>query len=281
MNFMSSKKRKFLFKFYYIGSKKFYGSQRQINFPTIESYLIEALLNKKYITDVNTANFDVASRTDKYVSARGAAFSVIINKKPILMELNSELPYEIGLWAYAHVPFDFSSRFDALYRYYKYILPLGSRTSLNISLIRKACKILEGTHDFKNFAKREKDNINTIRTLNMVSVNVKEDYLILGFKSKSYLRQQVRRMVKKLIEVGMKELELAEFLELFNTSKNISYQPVNPEGLILWDIVYNNTHQFVIDPASNKRMIRYFHQREEESDLQKILFHVLQHDNIG
>ena len=115
----------------------------------------------------------------------------------------------------------------------------------------------------------------------MVSVNLIESYLIFCFKSKSYLRQQVRRMVKKLIEVGMKELEFDEFLELFNISKEISYQPANPEGLILWDILYNDNCQFVIDTTSKTRMIRYLHQKEEKSNLKRILFHVLQHNNIS
>lgn len=278
---MSLKKRKFLFKFYYIGSKKFYGSQRQLNFPTIESYLIKALLNKNYITDVNEANFDVASRTDKYVSARGAAFSVVTNKQPILMELNSVLPYDIGLWGYTNVSLDFSSRFDAVYRHYKYILPLENRASINLDLIREACKQLEGTHNFKNFSKRENENIDTIRTLNMASVNLKEDCLIFHFKSKSFLRQQVRRMVKRLVEVGMNQFNFDDFLELFNTSSYISYQPANPKGLILWDVIYDNNIQFAIDPVSIKRMIRYFYQREQKNNLKKMLFHILQHDNVS
>jgi tRNA pseudouridine(38-40) synthase len=283
---MTSEKTKFLFKFYYIGSKKFYGSQRQLNFPTIESYLINALLKKKYITGIEEADFEVASMTDKYVSARGAAFSVKTNKKPILMEINAELPLEIGLWAYTRVPLNFSSRFDALYRYYKYILLIErgnphNDNSLNIDLIKRACKKLEGQHDFKNFSKKENDKTNTIRTLDLASVNLKEDYLIFCFKSKAFLRQQIRRMVKKLIEVGVGKLDYAEFLKLFNTANYISYQPANPTGLILWDIIYDNDVRFIIDAKSSKRMMSYFEQRERKSNLKKILFQILQHDNIS
>ncbi|MFX1497273.1 MAG: hypothetical protein ACFFBH_07090 [Promethearchaeota archaeon] len=278
---MSLKKRKFLFKFYYIGSKKFYGSQRQLDFPTIESFLIKALLNRNYINDVNEANFDVASRTDKWVSARGAAFSAITNRQPVLMELNSVLPYDIGLWGYTKVPLEFSSRFDAVYRYYKYILPLENKASLNLDLISQACKQLEGNHNFQNFSKRDKKNIDTIRTLNTASANLKENSLIFHFKSKSFLRQQVRRMVKKLVEIGMNQFNFDEFLELFNTSSYISYQPADPMGLILWDVIYDNSIQFTIDKMSIKRMNQYFYQREQESNLKKTLFHILQHDNVG
>jgi len=283
---MVSEKRKYLFKFYYIGSKKYYGSQRQLNFPTIESLLINVLQEKEYIPDLKEANFEVASRTDKLVSARGASFSIITKKEPILMEINSELPHEIGLWAYTKVPLDFSSRFNALYRHYKYILalkydPFKNRLSFNIDLMKKACKALEGNHNFKNFAKRESININTIRTLKLVSIDSDPDYLIFDFKSKSFLRQQIRRMIAKLVEIGMGKLSYEEFLQLLNTSTYISYQPANPIGLILWDIIYENNIQYQIDIKSLNRMMSFFCREEERVNLKRILFHILQHNNIS
>lgn len=279
-------KSRFLFKFYYIGSKKYYGSQRQISSPTIEGAIISALLKKDYITNLKDAGFEVASRTDKYVSARGASFSALITKNPILMEINSKLPREIGLWGYTKVPLDFSSRFNALYRHYKYILPLKrgafqNNEFINVDFIKKACKKLEGEHDFKNFAKREKAETITTKKLNLASVNLIDDYLVFDFKSKSFLRQQIRRMISKLIEIGMCKLTVTEFLYLFNTSNYVSYQPANPVGLILWDIIYGDNIKFKIDPKSKNRMINYFYNEEAKKNLKKILFHIMQQDNIG
>ena len=68
-------RQRYLFKLYYIGSKKFYGSQRQTEFLTVESCLLNALLEKEYISGVKNSGFEMASRTDKLVSARGACFS--------------------------------------------------------------------------------------------------------------------------------------------------------------------------------------------------------------
>ncbi|MFX1493651.1 MAG: tRNA pseudouridine synthase A [Promethearchaeota archaeon] len=283
---MVSEKRKYLFKFYYIGSKKYHGSQRQLNFPTVESLLINALQKKKYITDLKKANFEVASRTDKLVSARGASFSIITRREPILMEINSELSHEIGLWAYTKVPLDFSSRFNALYRHYKYIHALKYASFkegllISIDLMKKACKALEGNHDFKNFTKRESNNIKTIRTLKLASVDSEYDYLIFDFKSKSFLRQQIRRMVAKLIEVGMGKLSYEEFLQLLNISTYISYQPANPIGLILWDIIYEDNIKFQTDIKSVDRMMNFFNREEKKVDLKRFLFHILQHNNVS
>lgn len=280
---MQSEKVRYLFKLYYIGSKQYHGSQRQNNFWTIERCIIEAFKKKKYIKNFRTSGFEVASRTDKLVSARGASFSFLTAKEPILMEINSELPKEIGLWAYTRVPNHFSSRFNALLRHYKYFFPLDSQISqkFNLDLINQMCEILEGQHDFKNFAKREKNDLNTIRTLDLATANLQENCLIFEFKSKSYLRQQIRRMVAKLIEVGTGILSNEDFLKLFDPSSYISYQPANPVGLILWDIKYQENIKFEIDLKSVNRMMNYLSREEQTFNRKRFLFHILQHDNVS
>jgi len=91
-------KTRFIFKFYYIGSKKYHGSQRQPDYLTVEECLLNALKERKYITDDKKSGFEVASKTDKSVSARGSSFSFESEKKPILMEINAVLPKNIGIW---------------------------------------------------------------------------------------------------------------------------------------------------------------------------------------
>ena len=54
-------KSRYLFKIYYIGKKKYYGSQRQQNVLTIEQCILNALKKKNYIHDANH-KFEVASR---------------------------------------------------------------------------------------------------------------------------------------------------------------------------------------------------------------------------
>ena len=196
--------QRYLFKFFYIGIEKFHGSQRQENHLSIEKCLLDALIKKDYISDVQSSGFEASSRTDRFVSARGAAFSFISLKEPILMEINSILPNEIGLWAYSPVENNFSSRFNAIYRHYRYIIPqpikfIQKDSIINFELMNKACKELEGSHDFINFAKRDKNMIKTIRNILSVDISLKDDYIIFDFKSKAFLRQQIRRMVKKIL----------------------------------------------------------------------------------
>jgi tRNA pseudouridine38-40 synthase len=279
-------KSKFLFKIYYIGKKKYYGSQRQLSFPTIEQCILNALKERDYLHKLKDIEFEFASRTDRFVSARGACFTCIVEKEPILMEMNSALPKEIGIWAYSKVPLDFSSRHDATLRHYIYILPstfsfLQTKFNLKLEIMRKACKQLEGLHDFVNFSKKTTDVITTIRNIDSVVLTIQNDYLIFQFKSKSFLRQQIRRMVKKILELGKGEILYDEFMDLFDNSKEISYQPADPKGLILWNVSYDKNIKLKEDPKSKERMNYYFLKKQIKFGLKHQLFRVLQHDNFS
>jgi len=278
--------QRYLFKFYYIGTDKFHGSQRQKDYLSTEQCLIEALVKKKYINDVKTSGFEVSSRTDRLVSARGAAFSFISLKQPILMEINSILPKEMGLWAYTPVDINFSSRFNAIYRHYKYIVPqpikfLEKHSKINLELMHKACRELMGSHDFKNFTKREKYVSKTIRNILSAEITIKNDYIILDFKSRAFLRQQIRRMAKKILELGKGEINFSDFLLLFDATKEISFQPAEPTGLILWDIKFNDKIEFVIDLKSKERMMNYFLRQRLNFGHKSQLFKILQQTDFS
>ena len=278
--------QKYLIKYYYIGKKRYHGSQRQPNYPTIEACIVKTLIEKHYIEDIKASNLEFASRTDRYVSARVATLSIISKKKPILMEINSSLPISIGMYALAEVPLDFSSRFNAILRHYKYFVPTASReftegAKLDIKLMKTACNALLGNHNFLNFSKKGKQELKTVRDMNFTNIKIIDDFIIFDFKSKAFLRQQIRRMVRKILEVGMGVISFEQFVKLFDTSEYISYQPADPQGLILWDIVYEKNIEFFQDSKSLERMKSYF---QEELMLYKqkaLIFQFLQEDNSG
>jgi len=279
-------KSRYLFKFYYIGKPKYFGSQRQKKLLTIEKCLLNALITRSYIREVDTSGFEVASRTDRFVSARGAYFSSNIEKKPILMEINSALPKDIGIWALARVPTDFSSRYNANLRHYVYLVSpslsnLENSNTFNFELMKKACTYLEGSHDFTNFSKNDNEHVKNIRDMQIAKISCKNGLLMFQFKSKGFLRQQIRRIVKKLLELGKGDIDYDAFLELFDASKPCSYQPADPRGLILWDITYNDTIEIKEDKKSKERMLLYFFRKEMNSSFQHQLFRMLHHNNLS
>lgn len=272
---------RYLFRFFYVG-ENYYGSQRQLNHITVEECIINALLKKKYMDDVENSGFEVASRTDRHVSARGAAFSFIANKPPILMEINSVLPKDIGVWAHVKVSRDFSSRFNAEYRHYKYIVQIDSHDSnMDLDIMRKACKELEGRHDFINFSKKEKDEVITLRDLMVARFENQKNFLIFDFKSKAFLRQQIRRMMTKILEIGKNQISYDDFLRLFDPSKEYSYKPAEPNGLILWDVNYGHKLRLEMDKKSVERMKTYLLQRYRDLYLKSRLFHIMEQDDLS
>ncbi len=270
---------------YYTGKQIYHGSQRQSDVLTIEDQLIEILIKRNYIDDLERAEFEFASRTDRYVSARGAVFSIIPKKKPILMEINSFLPGEMGLWASCPVPINYSPRYNAVSRHYRYILPepldyLISKYNFNIDIVKKACSHLEGIHNFQNFSKRDNSIENTLRELNSVNIKISNNTVFIDFISKAFLRQQIRRMIKKLMDLGKNEINFEEFLNLFDNKEFVSYEPANPNGLILWDIQYDSNIKFQINKKSVERMQNYFLAQKQKNWLKFKLFSCLQEDDL-
>lgn len=251
---------------------------------TIEDSILDGLLSTRYIKDFKRSGIEFASRTDRFVSARSSSFSFISKKEPILMEINSALPKNIGVWAYSEVPLDFSSRYNAILRHYKYIVPkspllLQKQYSQNLELMEKACKELEGIHDFINFSKREKGDKKTVRELKKVKMTIDNDLIIFDFLSKAFLRQQVRRMVQKILDLGRGQITYDNFLSLFDKSKEISYQAADPRGLILWDIIYDKNIKFIEDKKSKERMKSYFFNKELSHHFKYHLFRIFQQNN--
>ena len=82
-------------------------------------------------------------------------------------------------------------------------------------------------------------------------------------------------MVKKNLELGKGEIEYEDFLELFDPTKEISYQPADPSGLILWDIKFDDKIKFEVVIKSKKRMETYFLNQELKFGLKTQLFKVL------
>lgn len=83
--------------------------------------------------------------------------------------LNKILPKDIRCVCAAEVEPEFSARFSCKKRSYRYFFPIGT---LDLERMRKAGSYLEGTHDFRNFAKLDKTKLitNYIRTIDSVRI---------------------------------------------------------------------------------------------------------------
>tara|TARA_B100000965_G_scaffold387128_1_gene390135 strand:- start:140 stop:880 length:741 start_codon:yes stop_codon:yes gene_type:complete len=199
-----------------------------------------------------------AGRTDKGVHAReqSAHFDVknkIQNIKKIIESLNFFLNNKnIAIINIKKKKNNFHARYSAKERVYLYIIlnRLSPSTlnkdrewhikkKLNINLIRKGIKKLIGTHDFSTFRASNCSSKSPIRTINEIIVSKSKDRIRLKFKSKSFLKNQVRSMVGCLKFLGEKKWDLKKFENIFIKKDRKKVAPPAPAcGLYLEKIIY-------------------------------------------
>jgi tRNA pseudouridine38-40 synthase len=146
----------------------------------------------------------------------------------------------------------FHARFSAKKREYKYIIinrvaPLSLefnrawhvKSTLNFELIKKAGKLLEGNKDFSTFRSSTCNSKSPIKTLEEVIVKKKVNKIIIIFKSKSFLQQQVRSMVGCLKFLGEGKWNLKKFEYIIKSKKRSNCAPPAPaNGLYLSKVYY-------------------------------------------
>ena len=113
------------------------------------------------------------------------------------------------------------------------------RKKLDLNLIKKGSKKLIGTHDFSTFRASNCNANSPIRTLNDVFVIKSKTQIKLKFKSKSFLKNQVRSMVGCLKFLGEKKWSLKKFENVFKSKKRKLCAPPAPaHGLYLFKVNY-------------------------------------------
>ena len=248
-----SKIHNYLLKIEYDGSN-FSGWQYQKNSTSIQE-TIEKALFKILRTKIRIIG---AGRTDKGVHAFGqhANFKIgrkIEDERKFLTSINFFLNKKfISILKIKKKNSFFHSRFDAKERIYQYIIdnreaPLSInykkawhiKKKINIKLLKKGAKILEGTHDFSTFRSSSCSAKSPIKKMNFVKIKKKGDRIYIVFKSKSFLQTQVRSMVGCLKYLSCGNWNLVSFKKIFKSKNRSKCAPPAPAcGLYLQNIKY-------------------------------------------
>ena len=113
------------------------------------------------------------------------------------------------------------------------------RKKLDISLIKKGAKKLVGTRDFSTFRASNCSAKSPIKTINKIIISKSKNRIKLKFKSKSFLKNQVRSMVGCLKYLGEKKWNLNELENVINKKDRKKVAPPAPAcGLYLEKIIY-------------------------------------------
>ncbi len=147
---------------------------------------------------------------------------------------------------------DFHARHSAKERIYLYIInnrhspstinkdrEWHIRKKLDISLIKKGAKKLVGTHDFSTFRSSNCGAKSPVRTIKDIRISKSKNQIKLKFKSKSFLKNQVRSMVGCLKYLGEKKWNLKKFENIIKMKDRKNIAPPAPAcGLYLEKVIY-------------------------------------------
>jgi tRNA pseudouridine38-40 synthase len=213
---------------------EYYGFVRQPGVTTVEEVLLRSLRECGLLKSLRASRYQVAARTDRGVSALAQVVALDLPEAPDVCEINSKLPEDVTVLGAAGVDRDFNPRRDVISKHYRYVCwrPDG----FDPELARRAAEMMEGEHDFRFFCAREpgKTTVGRILMARVCSNN----HLTFDFVAPAFFRQQVRRMVEALLEVGTGRIDLESVRGALEGNATRSFRPAPPEGLFLANISY-------------------------------------------
>ncbi len=193
----------------------FNGWQAQANDPSVQ-VCVENAISKIANHPLRLA---CAGRTDTGVHAvcQVAHFDsqVIRTERQWVLGINSHLPDTVCVRWVQQVDEEFHARFSAIERHYQYrilnrwvrpALRVGlvswCRRPLDIEIMNTAVGALLGEHDFSAFRSAGCKANHAVREVTKVSVQRKEDEIILNIAANSFLYHMVRNIAGSLIKIG-------------------------------------------------------------------------------
>lgn len=228
----------------------FNGSQIQSDAPSIQGEVEDAL--ERLTGKRPRAAF--AGRTDAGVHARGqiAAFDTAseLETHVFVRGLNAHLPEQIAVRAAREVQAEFDPRRHATSRTYRYTIhnsparsPLTRdrawhvRQRLDTVAMQRAAALLIGEHDFASFTRDE--GVPTARCMRRCDILVEAPEVAIEMEANAFLRNQVRRTVGALVQVGGGQMSLEAFQRLLDAPEVASAGPMAPpQGLCLEEVAY-------------------------------------------
>ena len=229
------------------------GWQVQPNGITIEQVLNENL--SKLLGEEITVTG--ASRTDSGVHSMGnVAIFDTETRMPadkISFALNQRLPADIVVQDSCEVPPDWHPRYqDNISKTYEYHIynaqmpnPLKTRYCtfvsfpLDIGAMREGAKYLIGAHDFVSFCNIRTNTQDTVRTVYDLTIEKKDDEIVLRITGNGFLYNMVRIIAGVLIRVGRGFYTPEKVKEILEAKVHTSEGATAlPNGLVLVKIDY-------------------------------------------
>jgi len=228
------------------------GWQLQRNGMSIQQCVEQALLQ----LSGEQVRVHSSGRTDAGVHARGMVCHFVTDRiLPVTAwreGLNRFLPQDIAVRVAEKVTDDFHARYSATGKHYRYTLlrdsvrsPLERHTSwrvkapLDLEVMKLACTILEGIHDFAAFRSAGCSSWATQKEIYDISLAEDDTLLYVDIHGSGFLRHMVRMIVGTLVEIG-RGRRTVETLKLMLADPASAPPAITapPQGLCLMHVDY-------------------------------------------
>ncbi|MDH3452764.1 MAG: tRNA pseudouridine(38-40) synthase TruA [Gammaproteobacteria bacterium] len=228
------------------------GWQRQGNARTVQREIENAL---SFVAD-QPLKVVAAGRTDAGVHASAQVLHTETSARRAnhawLFGANSRLPGDISLRWCQPVEDDFSARFSAQSRSYRYIIlnrPLRSGLlrnrcawecrSIDAACMHEAAQALIGEHDFAAFRAASCQATTSVRQVREIAVQRHDDLVVLAITANGFLHNMVRIIAGSLLCIGRGERPTAWLGELLRgQDRRASGATAPAQGLYLTGVSY-------------------------------------------
>jgi len=201
-----------------------------------------------------------AGRTDTGVHATGQVvhFDTAVERelKAWMLGGNTNLPRDISIHWVRQVSDEFSARFSAISRSYRYILfnrkvrsavfqhnVSWSFEPLDATVMNEAAQLLIGEHDFSAFRSSQCQARHAVREMQAISVKRETDYVILDIKANAFLHHMVRNIMGTLMVIGRGEQPVAWMQEVLQVQdRKKAGMTAQAAGLYLINVEYPEEH---------------------------------------
>ncbi|MFH1706425.1 MAG: tRNA pseudouridine(38-40) synthase TruA [Planctomycetota bacterium] len=231
----------------------YHGWQVQPDRPTVQGTLAAAAQKALGEPELTVTG---CSRTDAGVHARRYCANFTTRwthpADNIKRMLNTRLPADIVVHAAEDVPADFSARFSAAGKEYRYTIlttptsqPLKDRYTwhnsrrLDLAVMQAAAAHLVGTHDFTAMSGSNDSGRDPVCTLFSVTVDAAEDGVVIAVRGRSFLFRMVRIIAGTLVDAGGGSITPADVAAILAGRDRRRMRAAAPaRGLTLWEVWY-------------------------------------------
>jgi len=213
----------------------FFGWARQPGLRTVEGEILRGLVRQRIVSSAVGAQLEVASRTDRGVSARGNALSLAASLTgPKLLKALNGLSPELFFTSATPAPDGFRVR-HAVRRVYRYYEPAAG---WDLDRWRSSATLFARTVDVRSLGRGLSPHHPVWRTIESVTVEPSGTVFVVEVRAPSFVWGMVRKILGALREVDRGRVTPSRLAGALAGGERLPLPMAEPERLVLWDVEY-------------------------------------------